>query len=290
MVRALRKAAVLSTGIAVAMAMSITEFGPAAQAVTVKPAAVGVTTTLDAGYWASRKADTSSRLCSTQVASNVAAQGSELKLTVRKVTSGADYKAIAAKALKAKKKKKINKVCPSGVFTSGMASTGSAFSMKYGKVEARVKFPVSQGMHAGIWLKSTTSKAEIDMIEGFGHGYGLTSTVWSPSGKKYDSWVLPSAAKKRSWWGQYHTASVVWGPNAAGKTVYRFTLDGKKSRPDFVSNVNNGQSYEIVVSNLSSDWELPLLKKPTKKRGSGVKKGSVPSTFVVAWVKATPSA
>lgn len=202
-------------------------------------------------------------------------------------TKAAKKKADAAlkKANSALKKAKAMKIvgCPKGAYTNAMVGTSGEVSVKQGIVAARIKFPKGQGMHGSAWLQSPTGQ-EIDFIESFGYGKGIASVIHVPekgSLKKYpskaaDGYVLKSDVKKSSWWSKYHVFSVEFD---ATRVVFR--IDGKVTRT--INKTLAAQDYVLVLSLLSSDWELPLLTKPGKG-AKGVKKTSLPSTMLVDWV------
>jgi len=279
--------AALGTGIVLASTLFL---GTVPASATVAPAAVAVSASgftdlfdgnaLDPALWATRDRDTSSRRCSTPIAGNTVVSGGILKSTVKKVTSGAVYNAIIAKAKAATKKKTAKKACPYGAFTNGMVSTEGTFTMTYGTVNARIKFPVSQGLHGSVWLKSADgTAAEIDLIESFGYGKGVASFLYTASGAKNGGYVLKKATKSKSWWSKWHDYSVTWSPEG-GSTRFVFKIDGVTTWS--VLKALPVAPYFLVVSNLSSDWELKYQKKPTKGGAKGVKKAKLPATMQVA--------
>jgi beta-glucanase (GH16 family) len=176
-----------------------------------------------------------------------------------------------------------------GYFLNGQISTQDKFSFTYGVSAARIKFEMRRGQHGGFWMQpqSTTAAyglpwrtgAEIDVAEFFGKGYpggGMAHFLYSyprhGATNKYGK-VFPGAAKALrgktdSWWSRYHVFSVDWT-----STGYVFRIDGTitwrssravSQRPQF-----------LILSLLSSDWELPQLKTST-----------LPSDMKVDWVRA----
>jgi len=280
-----KRLAALGTGIALASSLLL---GTVPASAAVAPAAVAVSNTgftdgfdiLDPAVWALRDQDTPSRLCSTPVASNTVVSGGVLKSTVRKVTSGATYNHIIAKAKAATKKSTAKKACPYGAFSNAMVSTEGAFSMTYGTVTAKIKFPLAQGLHSSVWLKSADgTKAEIDLIESFGYGKGVGSYLYTATGAKNGGYVNKKATRSKSWWSKWHTYSVTWRAEGSS-TRFIFKIDGKQTWS--VSKALPVAPYFLVVSNLSSDWELKYGKKPTKGGAKGVKKAKLPATMQVA--------
>jgi beta-glucanase (GH16 family) len=192
--------------------------------------------------------------------------------TKAKKAARAKLKAAEKQLVKAQKMSKT-KGCPQGVFTNAMIASTGTTPITSGIVAARIKFPKGKGMHGSAWLQSSDGQ-EIDFIESYGLGKGITNVVHRRSGSTLvrspasaaKSYVLTSKVRKSSWWAQYHVFSVEFD-----NTKLIFRVDGTVTRtmkgmPD--------RDYFLVLSLLSSDWELPLLKK-----------GSVPSTMRVDWVR-----
>ncbi|MBK7820157.1 MAG: family 16 glycosylhydrolase [Tessaracoccus sp.] len=211
----------------------------------------------------------------------------------------------AAKKLKGDAKKKALKAaeametkgCVNGVFLNGIVDTSTSFSMPSGIVAARVKFPKGQGFHGSVWLQTTRSGSakprgtEIDIVESFGYGKGVINFLHSDEKKNgtlvgSGAYVLASKTKDPKWWDKYHVYSVEW----SGKT-YIYRIDGVETMRLSKSNVK-GDRQQLIMSLLSSDWELPLLTNPVSMSGSGVKASTVKKANVskskvyVAWVEA----
>lgn len=207
------------------------------------------------------------------------------------------------KAIKAAKKNlksaetalnKLTPGCPNGVFANGMITAGGNFTVSKdtGKVTvvARVKFAKAQGAHGGIWLLDAKTGQEIDIVEAYGRGRGITNIVHR--GKGVDLVKDPSVDKKgyvavkavasSSWWDKPHIVAVTFD----SKKV-TFYLDGVKTKE--LKGMTG--SYSLIVSMLSSDWETQRLKKPDSRSGSGVKKSSLkkaslPMNMQVDWIRA----
>lgn len=189
-----------------------------------------------------------------------------------------DHVSYGGKAvLKVTKSHKATRACKYGRYRNAMISTQDVPLIKVGTVSARVKFPLGQGMHAGVWLQSADS--EIDIVESYGYGKGITSGAHI-RGKQKVSWVATSKVKSKSWWSSYHTVSA----QRRGSTI-TIRLDGATVKT--VTGVNPDTEYFLVLSLLSSDWELSRLTKPIKG-AKGVKKTDLKaasSKFYVDWVK-----
>ena len=155
---------------------------------------------------------------------------------------------------------------------NGHIGTQLSQDLRYGVAAARVRFPQSRGQHGAFWLQPTAGTpgstsptdagAEIDAVEWFGEGGangGLASNVYypTPTGQvKAGGWVADPARYLASatdtWWTGYHVFSVEWTP-----TAYVFRIDGRETwrTTDGVS----GTPQYLILSLLSSDYELPLL-------------------------------
>ncbi len=174
-----------------------------------------------------------------------------------------------------------------GHYLNGHISTEATYSFRYGVAAARVRFQRPRGMHGAFWSQSRTVNAfpgdpkrsgtEIDIGEYFGNGYpggGLASYVYhyDRSGENIkDGDVLPRAVtavrSPSAFWRRFHVYSVQWSP--AG---YVFRIDG---RVTFATDTAvSGADQFLVLSLLSSDWELPRLDKRL-----------LPGTMTVDWVR-----
>ena len=175
-----------------------------------------------------------------------------------------------------------------GHYLNGHIGTQGHFAYTYGVAAARIKFERPRGMHGGFWLQPdsrtasygspTYTGAEVDVAEFFGKGYsqgGLAHFLYSyPRAgvtNKYGK-VFPGAAtalrgRTDSWWSRYHVFSVDWTGSG-----YVFRIDGTVT---WRSNkaVSKRPQY-VILSLLSSDWELPRLDRST-----------LPADMKVDWVR-----
>jgi beta-glucanase (GH16 family) len=176
---------------------------------------------------------------------------------------------------------KASKTCPHGVFKNAMIGTGEVtkpgFATAYGLFAARLKFQSGRGQHGAFWLQGTgPNSAEIDTAEYYGEGRpdgGLSTLVH----KTADNGTLISAGGPRpevpKILGQgntpangWHVWSVEWSPKG-----YVFRLDDTVTMRT-KRNVASADEF-IVLSLLTSDWELPALN-------------TAKSTMNVDWVRA----
>jgi beta-glucanase (GH16 family) len=172
-------------------------------------------------------------------------------------------------------------------YLNGHVATEGLFGFKYGVAAARMKFPQGRGQHGAFWLQRNSevtpgdparSGAEIDVVEFFGEGYpggGLASFLYflnSEGENEKVGGIWPGATEGLppgdNWWRSYHVFSLEWTPKH-----YVFRVDGREifRTTEGVS----GVEQFLILSLLSSDWELPKLDE-----------SSLPSTMHVDWVRA----
>jgi beta-glucanase (GH16 family) len=172
-------------------------------------------------------------------------------------------------------------------YLNGHVATENIFSFTHGVAAARIKFPRGRGQHGAFWMQPDPvepvpgnpgkSGAEIDVVEYFGDDYpkgGLASFLYylnKDSESEKVGGVWPQATRQLppgdDWWRSYHVFSVEWTQNA-----YVFRVDGRETfrTREGVS----GVPQFLILSLLSSDWELPHLDEST-----------LPTTMDVDWVR-----
>lgn len=217
---------------------------------------------------------TNGRKCSAPYPQQVKISGGKVSLSVKKASS--------ARTKAVRKKLRSSKACPNGVYDNAMISTQGKFSMKQGIVAARIKFPKNQGMHGSVWLQSDKGQ-EIDLVEAFGYGMGVSNYI-HVKGKKYpssyrDGYILKSKTSNKKWWNSYHVFSVEWT-----RSQFIFRVDGVETRR--IKKSTASASYYLVVSLLSSEYETSRIATPVKSKAKGVKAEKLPATMKVDWVRA----
>ena len=208
------------------------------------------------------------RSCSAAFFSNVTVADDLVQLRMTKETRVANQRKARAAG------------CTKGeYYRNAMISTEGRYTIRSGMLAARVKFPVGQGMHGSIWLQSY-AHSEIDMIESYGYGKGVTS-VMHRGGKQYPgkdkAWVAAARTSDRAWWDEFHVVSARWGSDGVevrldGEVVQRITTAPAKT------------DYFLVLSLLSSDWELGRLRKPSGD-APGLEPVPLPAVMEVDWVR-----
>ena len=174
-----------------------------------------------------------------------------------------------------------------GHYLNGHISTDKSYLFRYGVAAARIKFQRPRGTHGAFWSQSPTfgdppgdpgaAGTEVDIAEYFGDGAakgGMASYVYhrDKAGENVkDGDILPGATKvvgsADSFWRRYHVYSVEWSPDG-----YVFRIDGRVTfRSD---GAVSARTQFLVLSLLSSDWELPQLDRRL-----------LPSEMRVDWVR-----
>mgnify|MGYP002585837656 CR=1 FL=1 len=212
------------------------------------------------------------------------AQKSKRAAAVKKATTAYNKTVSALKAVEAKLTP-----CPNGVYDNAMISTEGTYSVSAGTVVARVKFAPGQGSHAGLWLQAPGGD-EIDIIEAYGHGRGVTNVIHRRVGSTLrkepavdkDAYVAAKTVASSSWWSKWHTVAVTFD---SGKIS--FYLDGVRTR----QLKGMAGDFALIVSQLSSDWETYRISGPDSRPGSGVDVADVaeptlPFSMEVDWVRA----
>jgi hypothetical protein len=172
---------------------------------------------------------------------------------------------------------------------NGHISTGGARAFRYGVSAARVKFQARRGQHGAFWMQPQTPRkipgrpklagAEIDVIEWFGRNHpagGLSTHAYylGKNGKKVTigDWIRNPGrfltGGRDSWYSRFHVFSVEWTPS---RYIYR--IDGREVAR--TSRGISGQPEFLILSLLSSDWELPYLGTESR----------LPESMRVDWVR-----
>lgn len=150
---------------------------------------------------------------------------------------------------------------------NGHVGTDDGFSFRYGVAAARIKFPRLRGQHGSFWMQPVGgmrpgySGHEIDVVESFGP-VAKRSGLWTYIHRYQDGRVVKTGTTipntflegpRDAWWRNYHVYSVQWTPK---KLVFR--IDGHETWR-IGGRVSHAREY-LILSLLSSDYELPLIK------------------------------
>jgi beta-glucanase (GH16 family) len=166
---------------------------------------------------------------------------------------------------------------------NGHISTDGRHAFRYGWFAARIKFQPARGQHGAFWMQPQSptatvgspsdTGAEIDVIEWFGEDQpqgGLTSFVYyrpDEEGRKAGGFIRRPERFGEDWADRYHVFSVQWTPKE-----YVFRIDGQETFR--TSKGVSGQEQYLILSLLSSDYELPFIKD-----------AALPQTMSVDWVR-----
>lgn len=115
-------------------------------------------------------------------------------------------------------------------YTSGKLDTLGRFQFRYGKIEARIKFPAGAGLWPAFYMLGTNyprvgwpDSGELDPMEFQGQRpTRLVATVHGPTAQNTNWQVNKFAYSTSSFGNRFHVYGMNWTPN---KLV--FTLDGK---------------------------------------------------------------
>lgn len=172
---------------------------------------------------------------------------------------------------------------------NGHIGTQMTHSFTYGYAAARIKFQQARGQHGAFWLQPVTRQAEegpaqktgaeIDVTEWFGEGDprgGLVSFVYhypddgkaGVTAQKVGGYIEEPERFGDDWASRFHVFSVEWTPSE-----YVFRIDGQESFR--TTQGVSGQPQYLILSLLSSDYELPWL-------GGGDR---LPQQMDVDWVR-----
>lgn len=142
-------------------------------------------------------------------------------------------------------------------YTSASINTLGKFSFKYGKVEARIKLPVGQGMWPAFWMMGENKPqvgwprcGEIDVMEHINSTLTLVGTAhWHNEKHVSSGSTIPCNVR------QYHIYSVEWNRDSI-----RWLLDNKRyfaiNIKDSINSTNEFHEPFYLLLNLAigGDW------------------------------------
>ncbi len=106
-------------------------------------------------------------------------------------------------------------------YTSSRIKTEGLFSVQYGKVEARIKFPYGKGLWPAFWMLGTNIRyvgwpmcGEIDIVEFLGHDkWTVYGTIHGPGyngGKAISKSFKADATKDKSFVDEFYVYGIMW--------------------------------------------------------------------------------
>ena len=137
-------------------------------------------------------------------------------------------------------------------WTSGAMTTFGKFSMRYGYVEMRAKFPAGQGLWPAFWLLhegNDGSRPEIDVVEFVGKRRDKVYQTYH----YYENYVLRSTPSFEvgggDWSADFHTYGMKWEP---GRITWY--VDGRETNSYSSGNVSSESMYLLVNLAVGGVW------------------------------------
>jgi beta-glucanase (GH16 family) len=162
-------------------------------------------------------------------------------------------------------------------YTSARMKTQGLKDFKYGRVEARIKLPLGQGLWPGFWMLGSSISSvgwprcgEIDIMEHVNANNTIYGTAhWDSNGHAQYGQTTTTTA------GDWHVYSVEWTA-----TYIKWFVDGAQYN---VIDITNGtgsteefQSPFFILLNLAVGGDLP---------GQGIDESKLPATMYVDYVR-----
>jgi len=153
-----------------------------------------------------------------------------------------------------------------GGYTSARLKTEGKFTVRYGKIEARIKIPKGQGLWPAFWMLGANKKdvgwpecGEIDVLENIGREPSVIhGTVHGP-GYSGGRGITASVAVegKKTFGDDFHVFAVEWSPGALA-----FFLDGTEYSSVTNASLPNGADWVFqqpffLILNVAVGGEWP---------------------------------
>ncbi len=185
--------------------------------------------------------------------SNVAVSAGNLVITARKQTVGGQP------------------------YTSGRINTNGKFSIRYGRIEARMRLPMVQGTWPAFWMLGNNigtvgwpACGEIDIMEHVDTNNNILGTIhWNNNGYTYYSNSVNTSP------GNYHTYTIDWDPNSI-----RWYVDGSLfATANIANNINGTDEFHnpyFIILNMAVGGNLT---------GGIINDGALPTSMYVDYVR-----
>lgn len=162
-------------------------------------------------------------------------------------------------------------------YTSAKLNTSGKFSVKYGRIEARMKLPMVQGTWPAFWMLGTNigtvgwpQCGEIDIMEHVNTSNTILGTMhWNNNGH------VQYGGSTNTTPGDYHVYAVEWDANGirwyVDNTLY---VTGNTA-----NNINNTGAFQLpfyIILNLAVGGDLP---------GQTINDSALPTTMSVDYVR-----
>jgi beta-glucanase (GH16 family) len=163
-------------------------------------------------------------------------------------------------------------------YTSARMITRDKRQFTYGRIEARIKMPLGQGLWPAFWMLGSNINStpwpgcgEIDIMEHVNAGNSVLGTIhWNgPSGYTYYSGNTQTSP------GDYHVYRVDWTP-----TAISWSVDGNVYHvANIANNINSTEEFHrpfFILLNLAVGGNLP---------GQTIDESKLPATMFVDYVR-----
>jgi len=162
-------------------------------------------------------------------------------------------------------------------YTSAKLNTSGKFSIKYGRIEARIKLPAFQGSWPAFWMLGQNigtvgwpQCGEIDIMEQVNTNNTILGTMhWNNNGHVYYGNSITATAT------DYHVYAVEWDANAI-----KWYVDGTLfNTGNIQNNINGTEEFQLpfyIILNLAVGGDLP---------GNTINNGALPASMFVDYVR-----
>ena len=162
-------------------------------------------------------------------------------------------------------------------YTSAKLNTSGKFSIKYGRIEARIKLPAFQGSWPAFWMLGQDigqvgwpQCGEIDIMEQVNTNNTILGTMhWNNNGHVYYGNSTTATAT------DYHVYAVEWDSNSI-----RWYVDGTLyNTGNIANNINSTEEFQLpfyIILNLAVGGDLP---------GNTINNGALPASMYVDYVR-----
>ena len=162
-------------------------------------------------------------------------------------------------------------------YTSAKLNTSGKFSIKYGRIEARIKLPAFQGSWPAFWMLGQDigqvgwpQCGEIDIMEQVNTNNTILGTMhWNNNGHVYYGNSTTATAT------DYHVYAVEWDSSSI-----RWYVDGTLyNTGNIANNINSTEEFQLpfyIILNLAVGGDLP---------GNTINNGALPASMYVDYVR-----
>ena len=162
-------------------------------------------------------------------------------------------------------------------YTSARMSTSGKFSAQFGRIEARIKLPLVQGLWPAFWMLGTNIGSvgwpqcgEIDIMEHVNTNSTIYGTMhWNVNGHVSYGGNTSTTA------GDYHVYAVEWTPNA----INWYVDNNLYVSGNIANNINNTGAFHnpfFIILNMAVGGDFP---------GNTINNGGLPASMFVDYVR-----